>query len=219
MSEKKKFAVVLSGCGVYDGAEITETVSTLLAIEKAGAEYEVFAPDMEQRQVINHINGEEMHEARNVLVEAARIVRGDIKPLSGFNADNYDALMFPGGFGAAKNLSSFAFDGADCSIHPEVEKAVRDTNKADKPIGALCITPVIMAKIFDEAKLTIGSDQGVAEALQTMGATHVTTTHAEVVTDEKLKIATTPCYMLDAKITQIAEGAENIVNAVMKMIP
>lgn len=219
MSEKKKFAVVLSGCGVYDGAEITETVSTLLAIEKAGAEYEVFAPDMEQRQVINHINGEEMHEARNVLVEAARIVRGDIKPLSGFNADNYDALMFPGGFGAAKNLSSFAFDGADCSIHPEVEKAVRDTNKADKPIGALCITPVIMAKIFGEAKLTIGSDQGVAEALQTMGATHVTTTHAEVVTDEKLKIATTPCYMLDAKITQIAEGAENIVNAVMKMIP
>lgn len=217
MSEKKKFAVVLSGCGVYDGAEITETVTTLLAIEKAGAEYEVFAPDMEQRQVINHINGEEMHEARNVLVEAARIVRGAIKPLSGYNADNYDALMFPGGFGAAKNLSSFAFDGAECSVHPEVEKAVRDTNKADKPIGALCITPVIMAKIFGEAKLTIGSDQGVAEALQTMGATHVNTTHAEVVTDENLKIATTPCYMLDASITQIAEGAENIVKAVMKM--
>ncbi|PWD99279.1 isoprenoid biosynthesis glyoxalase ElbB [Marinilabilia rubra] len=217
MSEKKKFAVVLSGCGVYDGAEITETVTTLLAIEKAGAEYEVFAPDMEQRQVINHINGEEMQEARNVLVEAARIVRGDIKPLSGFNAENYDALMFPGGFGAAKNLSSFAFDGPECSIHPEVEKAVRETHKADKPIGALCITPVIMAKIFGEAKLTIGSDQSVADALQAMGASHVNTTHGEVVTDKNLKIATTPCYMLDAKITQIAEGAENIVNAVMKM--
>lgn len=218
MSEKKKFAVILSGCGVYDGAEIQETVFTLWAIEKAGAEYEIYAPDMEQRQVINHINGEEMHESRNVLVEAARIARGDIKPLSGFNAGDYDALMFPGGFGAAKNLCSFAFDGPECSIHLEVEKAVRDTHKAGKPIGALCITPVIMAKIFGEAKLTIGSDQGTAEALQTMGATHVNTTHGEVVTDENLKIATTPCYMLESKITQIAEGAENVVNAVMKML-
>ena len=217
MSQKKKFAVVLSGSGVYDGAEIQESVFTLWAIEKAGAEYEIFAPDMEQRQVINHINGEEMHEARNVLVEAARIARGKINPLSGYNADLYDALMFPGGFGAAKNLSSFAFDGPDCSIHPEVEKAVRDTNNAGKPIGALCISPVILARIFKNAKMTIGSDQSTAEAIQAMGANHVNTTHGEVVTDDNLKIATTPCYMLDAKITQIAEGAENVVDAVMKM--
>ncbi len=217
MSEKKKIAVVLSGSGVYDGSEIHESVFTLWAIEKAGAGYEIFAPDVEQYHVINHISGDEMEEKRNVLVESARIARGNIKPLSGFNAEDFDALMIPGGFGAAKNLSSFAFEGTDCLVNPEVEKAILDINKAGKPIGALCISPVILAKIFEDAKMTIGSDQGTADAIQAMGATHVNTTHGEVVTDKNFKIATTPCYMLDAKITQIAEGAENVVKAVLEM--
>lgn len=217
MTEKKKIAIVLSGCGVFDGSEIHETVFTLWAIEKAGAEYKIFAPDMEQHHVINHLSGDEMDEKRNVLIESARIARGDIAPLGEYNADNFDALMFPGGFGAAKNLSSFAFDGPDCNVNKEVEKAILETNKAEKPIGALCISPVILAKVFGDAKMTIGSDQSTAQAIQSMGATHVNTTHGEVVIDEKLKIATTPCYMLEAKITQIADGAENVVAAVLEM--
>lgn len=217
MSEKKKIAVVLSGCGVYDGAEIHESVFTLWAIEKAGAKYEIYAPDIEQYHVINHITGDEMAEKRNVLVESARIARGNIKPLSGYNAANYDALIFPGGFGAAKNLSTFGFEGSDCSVNPDVEKALLDTHQAKKPIGVICISPVLVAKVFKNAKITIGSDQGTANAVQSMGATHVNTSHGEVIVDENLKIASTPCYMLDAKITQIADGAENIVNAVLEM--
>lgn len=217
MSNNKKIAVVLSGCGVYDGAEIHESVLTLLAIAKAGAEYEIFAPDMEQRHVVNHLNGEDIHQSRNVLVEAARIARGNIKPLSEFKSGNFDALMFPGGFGAAKNLSSFAFDGADCSIHPEVARAIRETHQAGKPIGALCISPVLVAKVIGETEVTIGSDPGTAEAVEEMGSKHIQTTHGEVVYDTKNKIATTPCYMLDATITQIADGAEKVVNAVLEM--
>ncbi len=214
----KKIAVILSGCGVYDGSEIHESVFTLWAIAKAGVDYEIFAPDMDQFHVVNHFTGDEMKEQRNVLVESARIARGDIKPLSKFNASDFDALMFPGGFGAAKNLSSFATDGPDCSIHPEVEKAVRAVHEAEKPIGALCISPVILARVLGKVKMTIGSDQGTAKAIETMGATHENTSHGEVVIDNDQKIATTPCYMLDAKITQIAEGAENVVNAVINMI-
>jgi len=218
MSDKKRIAVVLSGSGVFDGSEIHESVFTLWAIAKAGAEYEIFAPDMDQFHVVNHITGDEMDEKRNVLVESARIARGDIKPLSKFNASDFDALMFPGGFGAAKNLSTFAFDNADCTVHPEVEKAVLDINEAGKPIGALCISPVILARVLNNVEMTIGSDLGTAEAIKTMGASHVNTTHGQVITDKAQKIATTPCYMLDATITQIAEGAENVVNAVLKMM-
>lgn len=215
---KKKVAVILSGCGVLDGSEIHESVLTLLAITKAEGEYEIFAPDMEQRQVINHITGEEMYEKRNVMVEAARIARGKIKPLSDYDASRFDALILPGGFGAAKNLSSFAFDGAKFSVHPRVERAIRETHEAGNPIGALCISPVILAKVFRSGKMTIGSDPRTAEAIQAQGSTHVNTTHGEVVIDDHLKIATTPCYMLDATIAQIAEGAENVVNAVFEMM-
>jgi enhancing lycopene biosynthesis protein 2 len=218
MSDNKKIAVILSGCGVYDGAEIQESVFTLWAIEKAGAKYEIFAPDMDQHHVVNHLNGDEMDETRNVLVEAARIARGTIRPLNSFKASGFDALILPGGFGAAKNLSTFALEGTDCSVYPEVEKAILEMHEAGKPIGALCISPVILAKVLDDVEITIGSDVGTAKAIRQMGATHVNTTHGEVVTDTKRKIATTPCYMLDATITQIAEGAQNVVNTVVKMM-
>ncbi len=144
----KKFAVVLSGCGVFDGAEIHEATLTMLAIMKQGAQYEIFAPDIPQHHVINHINGEEMDEVRNVLIESARIARGKIKDLRQYDPNNFDALIFPGGFGAAKNLCDFAFSGADCIINPDVERAILKTAGKNKPIGALCISPVIFAKII-----------------------------------------------------------------------
>jgi enhancing lycopene biosynthesis protein 2 len=216
--EKKKFAVILSGCGVFDGAEIHEATLTLLAIARAGATYQCFAPDMKQYHVINHLTGEEMNEERNVLVESARIARGNIKPLSEYDAKEFDALIFPGGFGAAKNLSTVAFDGADATVIPEVEKAIEDTVALRKPIGALCISPAILAKVLKEVNVTIGKDKGTAEAIEAMGATHVETDHGDVVFDENKLVFTTPCYMLDATITDIDDGATNVVKEMMKVM-
>lgn len=213
----KNIAVVLAGNGVFDGSEIHEATLTLLAIKRNGAEYQCFAPDINQAHVVNHITGEEMPETRNVLVEAARIARGNIKPLSEYSAEDYDAIIFPGGFGAAKNLCTFAFDGADCIVNSDVEKAIRNTVVAEKPVGALCISPVLIAKVLGDVKVTIGKDEGTAEAIETLGATHIKTTHGEIVVDEKYKVITTPCYMLDATIDQIATGAENTVKKVLEL--
>ncbi|OQX97962.1 MAG: isoprenoid biosynthesis protein ElbB [Bacteroidetes bacterium 4572_117] len=213
----KKFAVVLSGSGVYDGAEIHEATMTLYAIMKNGGEYEIFAPNIDQHHVINHITGEEMKESRNVLIESARIARGNIKNLNEFDATDFDAIIFPGGFGVAKNLSSFAFEGADCKVNADVEKSILEMVKAGKPIGALCISPAVMAKVLKGAQLTIGSDKETAEAIEKMGATHKTTTHGEVVVDEGFKLVTTPCYMLDATILDIANGANNVVKTMIGM--
>jgi len=217
MASEKNIAVVLSGCGVFDGAEIHESVLTLLAIARSGSTYQIFAPDIEQFHVINHLTGQPVDEKRNVLVESARIARGNIKPLSEYDQKDFDALMFPGGFGVAKNLSTFAFDGASCTVNAEVEKAILETVKAGKPIGALCISPVVVAKVLEGAEVTIGNDSGTIQALEQMGAKHRFTTHGEVVVDHKYKVATTPCYMLDATIDQIATGAENVVKAVIEM--
>jgi len=213
----KKIAVVLAGNGVYDGAEIHEATLTLLAIAQQGAEYQCFAPDVNQAHVVNHITGEEMPETRNVLVEAARIARGNIKALSEYNATEFDAIVFPGGFGAAKNLCTFAFDGPDCKVNEDVEKAIRSTVVAEKPVGALCISPALIAKVLGDVEVTIGQDQETANALETMGARHVKTTHGEIVVDKKYKVVTTPCYMLDATINQIAEGANNIIAKILEL--
>lgn len=213
----KKIAVVLAGNGVYDGAEIHEATLTMLAIARQGAQYQCFAPDIEQAHVVNHLTGKVMPEKRNVLVEAARIARGNIKPLSEYKAENYDALIFPGGFGVAKNLCTFAFEGISCKVNSDVEKAVRTTVVAEKPIGALCISPVLIAKILNEVEVTIGNDKGTAEAIENMGATHIVTDHAEIVVDAKYKLVTTPCYMLDATIDQIADGVENLVKKVLEL--
>ena len=212
----KKFAVVVSGCGVFDGAEIHEATLTMLAIMKQGAQYQIFAPDIPQHHVINHITGEEMDESRNVLIESARIARGQIKDLKQYDPNNFDALIFPGGFGAAKNLCDFAFKGADCTVNSDVEKAIIKTTGKNKPIGALCISPVIMAKLFGDIEVTIGQDQGTADAVEKMGATHTKTNHGEVIIDEKNNVFTTPCYMLDANILDIAKGASNIVKAMLE---
>jgi len=216
MMKKKRFAVVLSGSGVYDGAEIHEATLTMLAIARQGAEYKCFAPDIQQFHVINHITGDEMNETRNVLIESARIARGDISPLSEFDGKNFDALIFPGGFGAAKNLSTVAFDGANAKVNADVEKAVLQMVDLKKPIGALCIAPAFVAKILSGVSVTIGQDKGTAEAIEAMGATHVETNHGDVVIDEEKLVFTTPCYMLDASITDIDDGANNVVKAMME---
>lgn len=216
----KKFAIVLSGCGVFDGAEIHEATLTMLAIKKLGADYQIFAPDIDQHHVINHYTGKEMKEKerRNVLVESARIARGDIKSLDEFNVNKFDALIFPGGFGAAKNLSSVAFKGAEAEVDEEVERAVKEMLVAKKPIGALCISPAVIAKIIGDVRVTIGQEEDTAKTIEAMGATHVTTDHGDVVIDDDKLVFTTPCYMLEADITQIWDGAFNIVEAMLKFM-
>ncbi|MCF6365387.1 MAG: isoprenoid biosynthesis glyoxalase ElbB [Bacteroidales bacterium] len=218
MSKLPKIAIILSGNGVYDGAEIHESTMTMYAVVKLGGEYQIFAPDINQHHVINHITGEEMNEKRNVLVEAARIARGNIKPLSELKMKDYDGIMFPGGFGAAKNLSSFAFHGSDCTVLTDVERVITEAVKESKPIGALCISPTVVARVLEGVRVTIGQDKGTAEAIDTMGGKHVNTNHGEVTVDEDFKVATTPCYMLDATIVDIADGALNVTKAVFDMI-
>lgn len=214
----KKFAVVLAGCGVYDGAEIHEATLSLLAIHQLGAEYQCFAPDIDQHHVINHLTGKEMPEKRNVLVESARIARGNIKALSEFDAQNFDAILFPGGFGAAKNLSSVAFDGPNANVNEQVEAAVKSMHARRKPIGAMCIAPVFVAKILKNVSVTIGSDAGTVEAIETIGAQHIQTSHGEVAFDAKNLVFTTPCYMLEASIGDVWDGAHNLVDTMLKHI-
>jgi enhancing lycopene biosynthesis protein 2 len=218
MRNRAKFAVILSGCGNKDGAEIHESVMTLWAIHKHGAEYQCFAPDIPQHHVLNFITGQEMAESRNVLVESARIARGNIKNLKDYKAQDYDGLIMPGGLGVAKNLSTFAFEGPGCSVNEDVARAVKETAAQEKPIGALCIAPAIVAKILGCITVTIGHDPGTETALIKMGATHKKTPHGEIAIDREHKIVTTPCYMLDARVDQIGTGAENLVKAVLEMV-
>ncbi len=213
----KKIAVILSGCVNKDGAEIHESVMTLWAIHKHGAEYQCFAPDIEQHHVLNFITNQEMPEKRNVLVESARIARGNIKDLKTFKAEDYDGLIMPGGLGAAKNLSTFAFEGPDCTVNEDVVRAVKKTASLKKPIGALCIAPAIIAKILGDVIVTIGQDPETAAAIARMGANHQQTTHGEIIVDRQHKVVTTPCYMLNARVDQIGDGADNLVTAVLEM--
>lgn len=218
MKKTIRIGVVLSGCGNQDGAEIHESVLTLWAIHKQGADYQCFAPNIPQHHVLNFITGEQLPEQRNVLVESARIARGDIKDLKDFDPEDFDAVIFPGGLGAAKNLSTFAFDGPHCVVNEDVERVVREMAAERKPIGALCIAPAVIAKILGDVKVTVGQDRSAADALKQMGATTQETTHGEIVVDAGKKIVTTPCYMLDARVDQIAEGAENLVKAVIGLV-
>jgi enhancing lycopene biosynthesis protein 2 len=218
MNKQKRFAVILAGCGVFDGTEIHEATLTLLAIAKAGGSYACFAPDKEQTQVINHLTGELLQEERNILVESARICRGKIKPLNLFEPENFDAVIFPGGFGVAKNLCSVAFEGSECTVDPEVELAVIASVEASIPIGAMCVAPVLIAKILPGANVTIGKDPETIKIIEKMGCTHHETEYTEVIVDEKYKLVTSPCYMPDAHILQIAEGTQNVVNELINLI-
>ena len=216
--QNKKIAVILSGCGHQDGAEIHEATLTLWAIHKHGADYQCFAPDIKQHHVLNHITGQEMAEQRNVLIESARIARGNILDLAGFNADTVDGLIIPGGFGAAKNLCTYAFDGPDCSVNKDVEMAVKTMHAEGKPIGALCIAPVILARLLGNVELTIGQDETTAENLTRMGSRHTTALQGEITVDTDNKLVTTPCYMLDSRVDQIGQGADNLVKALLELM-
>jgi enhancing lycopene biosynthesis protein 2 len=190
----------------------------MLAIANSGNSYDIFAPDVKQHHVVNHITGEEMKESRSVLIESARIARGKISPLKNYKASHYDALILPGGFGVAKNLSSYAFDGAACSVDKVVELAIRDTYKAGKPIGALCISPVVIARVLGEVDITIGNDIDTATHIEEFGGVHIEAGHGEVVIDNTNKIVSSPCYMLDASISDIAKGCDNLIKAIIEMI-
>lgn len=216
--EKKKFAVVLAGCGVLDGAEIHEAVLTLLAIDKQDATYQCFAPDINQYHVINHFTGTAVEETRNVLVESARIARGKIRRLREFDPSEFDAIVFPGGFGVAKNMCTYAIDGPDCLVNPIVEKAIIKSYEAKLPIGALCIAPVLLAKVLGKSTLTIGNDKKTAKDIEKIGATHKPTSAAEIVIDKENKIVSSPCYMLDSPISTIAQGAENVISALIELM-
>jgi enhancing lycopene biosynthesis protein 2 len=218
---KPKVGVLLSGCGVYDGAEIHESVLTLLALDRAGAEAVCLAPDVAQKHVVNHLTGQPAEgETRNALVEAARIARGQVTSLSGFDPSGLDALILPGGFGAAKNLSDFAFKGVDCEIHPEVARVVRAVHSAGKPVGAICIAPVILAKLLgaEKPKLTIGTDEGTAAAIEKMGGCHAACAGGRAVVDAERRLVTTPAYMLDSPISEVSTGIEKLVAELLGML-
>lgn len=214
-----KVAVVLSGCGVYDGSEIHEAVLTLLALDRAGAAYECLAPNIPQMHVVNHLTGEVAEgESRNVLVESARIARGKVRDVAGANAADYDALIFPGGFGAAKNLCDFAVRGAACSVQPDVLRFASAIAHADKPIGFVCIAPAMIPRIYGEgAQLTIGDEAETAAAIEAMGGVHVTCPVRDFVVDERLKVVSTPAYMLAERIGEAAEGIEKLVAKVLEL--
>lgn len=220
----KKVGVVLSGSGVYDGSELHEAVITLLALDRAGVEAICMAPDMEQLHVVNHLTGEvAAGEKRNVLVESARIARGKIHNLKEVKAADIDGLIFPGGFGAAKNLCDFAVKGPDCAVHPEVSRLVREVVAAKKPLAAVCIAPALLARVLGKevlpgAKLTIGTDPGTAGALNSMGACHVNCPVTEFVVDREHKLISSPAYMLAGRISEAAAGIEKTVQTLVSML-
>jgi enhancing lycopene biosynthesis protein 2 len=213
----KKVAVILSGCGVKDGSEIHESVIALWALSKNNIQYECFAPDKDQYHVINHLTGEVAPEKRNILVESARIARGNVNPLKELNVAGFDGLLIPGGFGAAKNIFTYAFEGANYKVDSEVEKIVKEFHAVEKPIVALCIAPMIVAKVL-KAKLTIGNDSETAKIVESVGAKHENADFDEIVIDKENKVITTPCYMLADNAYQISLGIEKAVEAMKELM-
>ncbi|ATE75117.1 MULTISPECIES: isoprenoid biosynthesis glyoxalase ElbB [Pseudomonas] len=214
----KKIAVILSGCGVYDGAEIHESVITLLRLDQRGALVQCFAPNIAQLHVINHLTGEEMPESRNVLVESARIARGNIKDIREADVEDFDALIVPGGFGAAKNLSNFAVEGAGCSVQPDVLALTEAFAEAGKPVGLICISPALAAKIYGPGvTCTIGNDADTAAAMNKMGATHAECAVTDIVEDKARKLVSTPAYMLAQSISEAASGINKLVDRVLEL--
>lgn len=213
----KKFAVILAGCGHKDGAEINEAVSLLLAIDQHQCEYQCFAPDRPQAEVIDHANGKKVcNSKRNILSEAARIARGNILPIEQFKAEDYDALFFPGGFGAAKNLCDYAFKGVAMEVQPDVARVILEMHEAKKPIGAMCIAPVMLARLIPGVCVTLGAEGSeVADQVRAWGANHVQTENGDVCADNEELVFTTPAFMLDASLKDVYDGAYNMVEAVV----
>lgn len=214
----KKVAVILSGCGVYDGAEIQESVLTLLRLDQRGAEVKCFAPDIAQHHVINHLNGEEMTESRNVLIESARITRGVIEDIREADITEFDALIIPGGFGAAKNLSNFAVEGSGCKVQAEVLAMAEAFAEAGKPIGLICVSPALAAKIYGPGVIcTIGNDAETAAKITKMGGQHQECEVTDIVEDKARKLVSTPAYMVAKSISEAASGINKLVDRVLEL--
>lgn len=219
-----KVALVLSGCGVFDGSEIHEAVSCLVHLSRAGASVEMFAPDIDM-PAVNHLKGQSEAQSRNVLVESARIARGKIRALGQLKAGDFDAVVFPGGFGVAKNLSDFATKGAACTVESHVERVIKEFHEARKPVGLCCIAPVLAAKTLGKANggpgvtVTLGNDKGVADAVASMGSTHVEKPVTAAVTDERQQVVTTPAYMYgEAPVHQVYEGIGAMIAGVLARV-
>ena len=220
--EKKqdKVALLLSGCGVFDGSEIHETVLSLLALSKHGLAYEIVAPNKTQYHVINHLTGDEITQTRNVLQESARLARGEIKDLQEVRVEDYQALIVPGGFGAAKNLCDFAIkQSSEFTVSPEINQFIKAFKTANKPVAMMCISPVIAAAIYGkDAKVTVGNDKVTAAVIEEKGAKHCQTSAMDICVDEKNKLITTPAYMLGQSVYEISQGIDKLVIAVIDMI-
>jgi len=217
MSGKLAFAVVLSGAGMKDGSEIHESVSALLAISNAGGEYQCFAPDITFDEV-NYLTGAPTGAKRRVMLEAARIARGNIKDLREYNPADFDILVFPGGAGAIKNLCSFAYQGVDCEVNSDVKKAILETHELGKPIVALCIAPVLVARVLKGSVVTVGNDEMVGEAIAKMGGTAESKSATEITVDKVNKIVTTPCYMLAQNVSEVFTGVDKAIKAAIDLI-
>lgn len=216
--DMKSIAIILSGCGVFDGSEIHESVLTMLALSQNNAEVHYFSPDDLQPSVINHITGEEKSEKRNMMEESSRISRGKISPLSDAKAEMFDAVIIPGGFGAAKNLCTFATEGVNCEINKELLNFVQEMNKQKKPLGLMCIAPVMLPKMLDSSvKLTIGNDTQTAKMIEEMGGIHINCAVDDIVVDEEQRVVTTPAYMLAESIAQVQVGINKLVKKVLEM--
>lgn len=212
--------VVLSGCGVMDGSEITETVAVLIALDQRGVKYQCFAPNVPQATTMNHLTRVPMSPGRNVLEESARIARSKVRPLSEASASELDLLVFPGGYGAAKNLSTFAADGRHCKVNAEVQKIILDMHAAKKPIALACIAPVIAAKVLSKFSptVTIGTDTGTASAIEAMGAKHQNAEPTGICVDHANRLVTTPCYMNDIGPWSVYQGVDAMIEAALQLV-
>jgi enhancing lycopene biosynthesis protein 2 len=211
--KRKRVGVLLSGCGVMDGSEIHEATLTLYFLDRQGAEIICMAPNKNQYEVMNHLSGARTEETRNIMTEAARIARGKIRDVKTVMVEDVDAIIIPGGLGAAKNLCTYAIDGADCKVDEDVAGLLKELQRAQKPIGALCIAAELAPEI------TIGMDPATAEKMEKMGARHKKAKVDEIVVDAKNRIVTTPCYMLAQSIKEVGEGVEKLVAKILEMIP
>ena len=213
----RKFAVILAGCGRKDGSEINEAITLLLSLEQHHCEYQCFAPDRPQAEVIDHLTDKKVPNAkRNVLTEAARLARSQVKPIEEYNAADFDGLLFSGGYGVAKNLCDYAYRGADMEVQPDVARAILETHQANKPLGGMCIAPVMFAKLLPGVCVTLGNE-GTSDAdnIRKMGAYHVQTEHGDVCADNEMLVFSTPAYMLNATLKDVYDGAYNLVEAIL----
>ncbi|XP_051937663.1 glutamine amidotransferase-like class 1 domain-containing protein 3, mitochondrial [Hippocampus zosterae] len=221
----KRVAVVLAGCGVYDGSEIHEASAILVHLSRGGASVNMFAPNVEQMHVVDHVKGEPTQEKRNVLVESARLARGNIQDLSKLSVKDHDAIIFPGGFGAAKNLCTWAVKGKDCSVNGEVKAVLEAFRSEGKPIGLCCISPVLAAKVFPGCEVTVGLENDdkypnttdTAAAINQLGCKHMSTGVSQSHVDHKNKLVTTCAFMCDAPIHEVFDGIGSMVQGVLKL--